>query len=816
MASLLENLGTKLAGAFGEPNQGVSAHTDQESGFSLSESTLAGALRIQGYDPELGLFYSKSSRGFVIESLPLVGIEDSVEKEVMGYFQEVMQEGSSLQFLLIADHRVAPFFSSWQQARNEEIYRHVCERRCDFLKNHYPSGIRNYRLVVSYSVPNGEHTDSSIQAIRDNLLKSLQSHTWARTWDAEDFLTQVGSLLNFDFSREVSKRRWNRYELLSEQLPQGGVLQVEEDRISWDKRADFRSYRAVDYPDQWSLGGMQALIGDLFSDSYRIDTPFVIQYAVHLPNQEKAQAAFKRKMLLTENQGKSGWLIRMVPRLAGELNECDYIRRNLDKGERIVWTQLGVGIWSEPGKLNEHDQLLKSLYRNNQFVLAENRMTHLPHFLSFLPMSWSEYVGDLKRLNLTKTTLTSEASNLVPIQGEWGGSSSPGVLLVGRRGQVLNWNPFDNNAGNYNVVVVGRSGSGKSVFMQELLMSSLGTGAKVFIFDVGRSFEKMCALLNGQLIEFGHNQQLCLNPFTNISIDNEEERSASLGMLKSVVATMAAPNEGTSDLENALIEKAIRVAWETKRNKATISDVAHHLLSDDDARAQTIGKMLTPYMDGGVYAKYFNGECNVDFRKSLVLVELEELKEKKDLQGVIMQLFIMEITNQTFLGDRKQPFHICIDEAWDLLRGKQTGVFIETLARRLRKYNGSLVVGTQSVDDFYANDGALAAFQNSDWMCLLSQKKSSIQRLAESNRLDLEGGKRYALESVSTRHGEYSEIMICDGEGSFSIGRLILDPFSGLLYSTKADEYALVKDRQKQGMSVVEAIESILEEKRNA
>jgi ABC-type iron transport system FetAB ATPase subunit len=49
-----------------------------------------------------------------------------------------------------------------------------------------------------------------------------------------------------------------------------------------------------------------------------------------------------------------------------------------------------------------------------------------------------------------------------------------GVLLLGRRGKLFNWNPFVRiNAGNYNVSVMAPSGSGKSVFLQELASSML-------------------------------------------------------------------------------------------------------------------------------------------------------------------------------------------------------------------------------------------------------------------------------------------------------------------------------------------------------
>ncbi|GAO98170.1 hypothetical protein Cva_00818 [Caedimonas varicaedens] len=45
-----------------------------------------------------------------------------------------------------------------------------------------------------------------------------------------------------------------------------------------------------------------------------------------------------------------------------------------------------------------------------------------------------------------------------------------------------------------------------------------------------------------------------------------------------------------------------------------------------------------------------------------------------------------------------------------------------------------------------------------------------------------------------------------------AIGRLRLDPFSRLLYSSNPDEFRAVKSRMDQGMSVEAAIEDILAE----
>ena len=423
-------------------------------------------------------------------------------------------------------------------------------------------------------------------------------------------------------------------------------------------------------------------------------------------------------------------------------------------------------------KVLNQEETLKSLFRINQFTLVENRCIQLPQFLAMLPMTWAEHAEDLKNLKVLRTTITDECANFIPLQGEWSGTPKPGMLLVGRRGQLLNWNPFDNQTGNYNVAISGRSGTGKSVFMQDLLFNALSTGAKVFVLDVGRSFEKMCHILDGQQIEFSKASNICLNPFSNILNRDSEETDTAIIFLKSIISCMAAPNDGTTDLEKVAIEKAIRKVLETKGSEASITNISEQLLQCEDLHAKKIGTLLTPYTSKGVYAKHFEGKNNVNFQNSMVLIELEELKDRKDLQTVVLQLFIMAITHQAFLGDRKTPFIICIDEAWDLLRGNQSGPFIETLARRLRKYNGSLVIGTQGIEDFFATPGAKAAFENSDWMCMLSQKSGSINALADSKKISLDEAKRFALESLTTRQGQYSEIMICDAEGNYSIARL--------------------------------------------
>ncbi|MEI8295949.1 MAG: type IV secretion system protein TraC, partial [Alphaproteobacteria bacterium] len=579
--------------------------------------------------------------------------------------------------------------------------------------------------------------------------------------------------------------------------------------LSLGTDASVCSYTVTGFPQEWSLYAMNTLIGDEERDQGQIPCPFILHYGIHVPLQDRPKAQILAKSSYVDKQAYSP-IGKYLPAIQREAAELNFVREELGKNARIVQTQFSVILFSPTAKLSKAEKVLTNLFSGKEWKLKSNKFTQLPSFLSCLPMMWgTEMVRSLSSSQMLKTTLSTESCNLLPLQGEWMGTKTPGMMLAGRRGQLMNWYPFDNTQGNYNVCVVGRSGSGKSVFMQELVASTLGLGGRVFVLDVGRSFEKTCFLLEGQFIEFSTKSHLCINPFSTISTDNKEATEDSLAMLKPVVMLMAAPSQGVDDMGAALIEQAIIAAWHGHKTQANLTHVAKWLLEHESRQAQDLGTMLFPYTENGNYGRFFTGPATVNLESSLVVVELEELKERKDLQAVVVQMMIINITNKMFLGDRTMAFNIVFDEAWDMLRGGTSGVFIETLARRLRKYRGSLVVGTQSVNDFFVNPGAQAAFDNSDWLCLLSQKPESIEQLKKANRIHVTPLKEAQLKSLRTKQGDYAEVMIT-GSSGYAIGRLLLDPYSSMLYSTKAEDYSAVQALKAKGMSMKEAIEKVL------
>ena len=60
--------------------------------------------------------------------------------------------------------------------------------------------------------------------------------------------------------------------------------------------------------------------------------------------------------------------------------------------------------------------------------------------------------------------------------------------------------------------------------------------------------------------------------------------------------------------------------------------------------------MLHPYTRDGAYGKYFDSEASIDFGADLIVLELEELKSKKDLQTVVLLIVMYRITREMYFS----------------------------------------------------------------------------------------------------------------------------------------------------------------------
>ncbi|MEO1767688.1 type IV secretion system protein TraC [Thiobacter aerophilum] len=790
--------------------------------------------------------------GFCIETMPQTGSNEEMERVLASLFMSC-PPGTGIQVSLYASPHILPVLrdqarllpvdsdktgGEWEDRRNKNVFREMARRRIDYylegtgksLFSHHVYLLRDYRCVISITTPLSPSVPADVEEairIRESAHATLRSaHLPGWDWGPNDLLNFVADFFDHErvFGRAADKPiEYDDSRLLRSHLSNLEIASSVADsfikfRKGGGEETALQCFSVRQYPRYYRLGNMGALIGDYYQMALAIPCPFLITMGAIILDYESARTKAQVKAARA-TQAAGSYMAHFQPDLQDRKRDWDMVLRAFDNGRNVVQMYHQIVLISRLEDVARSEHAVRAVWRARGFDLAKDVYLQHQALVAAMPCTLTPALQkDLQMFGRAGTKTADNAVMTAPLIAEWKGTETPVVTLFGRRGQIMTFDLFNNTGGNYNFAVAALSGSGKSVFVNELAFRYLGTGAKVWIIDVGRSYRNLCELLDGEFIEFSDERSntICLNPFSMVvDINNDME------MLLPLVAQMASPREPLDNYGYAALAAAIKRVWDAKGKQATITDVYELLktgrLSEDGEHERDLSRLATalePYTKYGVYSSYFEGDANIAFHKPFVVLELEELKSKKDLQAVVMQLMMYRITQEMYL-DRSKRKLVIIDEAWDLMGSGSSAGFIEAGYRRARKYGGAFGTITQSVEDYYKNDATKAAIQNADWLFLLRQKPESIDRLGKEGKLHVDEWMKRQLSSVATEHGYYSEIFVHGPMGS-GVGRLILDPFSMLLYSTRAEDFQAIKTLKDQGMTVVEAIETILQRRKTS
>lgn len=816
---------------------------------SEDTATFSEWLPYRAYLEDRQVFVNRDALGFCLEVRPQSGADEEMSR-VLTALYAAAPAGTGIQFHLFAspairgpltryaalrlpDDDVPEFAALGRAGRHGNIHRTMARRRV----GHYLAGsrasllpaqsylFRDFRLVVSVSLPGSPENLARLDdllLLRDSARATLHAAGFpSRPWTAVDLVNWVSAVvdphrqsgecipLTYDEGRELRDQVIDRSTRM--RIRQTGIDLFNP---AAPLASELRLLSVRSFPPRFALWNMGSLIGDLYQGTLQYPCPFLVTLGVHVLDPEATRNwAFLKAARATTNA--TSYMARFLPDLQERKADWDIVLKAMDDGQQLVDLYHQVALFASPEEITRAEQAARAIFRARGFELTSDTMMMSQALIGSLPMTLSgPFHQDLKRMKRVTTKTSANAVHLAPLVAEWQGTGTPVLLFGGRRGQVMQIDVYDNPAGNYNVAIAGTSGSGKSLLLNEIAAAYLGTGARVWIIDVGRSYEKACRNFGGSFIEFTENASLSLNPFTLVEdIDEDME------LLQPLLAQMVSPREPLDGFRYSTLGAAIKKTWKAKGKAMTVSDV-HDLLAtgrldaeshDEDRRLKDLAAMLHPYTRDGAYGKYFESDATIDFGADFIVLELEELKAKKDLQTVVLLIVMYRITREMYFSRERKKI-VIIDEAWDLLSGGATAEFIEAGYRRARKYKGAFMSATQGVDDYYRNPAAKAALDNSDWMFLLRQKPESIEMMDKLGQLTMDDAMKRLLQSLRTEHGAYSEIFIHSPVGN-GIGRLIVDPYSLLLFSSRAEDFNAINEKRAAGLSVSEAIDAVLRER---
>lgn len=780
--------------------------------------------------------------GFTIEIQPQTGSDNNMEKVLQSIFLQAPPEtGISVQ--LYASPDIMPrmiqknrniltdaYFDikkePWER-RNKNIYRRAAGSRAEFYKKGGFKSLlgegRNYllkdfRLIISVVMPDNYRSEEEIKKaieFRESVMSSLRSaHFPGVIWNQDDLLNWVSDWLRHERVLEPGNMVYKNYDPLMSLRDQfsssGGLAKIQSDSIEMlASDSELVTMTVKEFPKNWKLSDMGNMIGDYFQGSLSYSCPFLITMLASTKRHEEFKMSANIKAADKKNKASSQ-AGRLNPSLAQEAQEWEFAQKVLEDGATMVDMAVKVTLITKREQSRRATTDASAIWSNKGFTIVPDLFLQALSFKATIPMGLTRPVmQDMNKMGHFGRKFSTNAVALSPMIAEWKGTANNTLTLFGRRGQIMGFDLYDNNAGNMNFAVVAASGAGKSFWLNEIALCYLGVGGKVWIIDVGRSYEKLCSVLGGDFIEFTEDANICINPFTSVhNIDEDME------MLKPLISYMMTQGNGSLDgVDMSNLEQAVKAAFRKFGQNCTMTNVRDELLDmckdEGVCPIRDMATMLYPWTKDGMYGKYFEGPATIDFKNDFTVLELEELKSKKTLQAVVLMLLMYRITDEMYVQSRDRKKVCIIDEAWDLMGGGSTAEFIEGGYRRARKYNGAFGTATQSIEDYYKNPGATAALNNADWLFLLRQKKESIERLEKEGRMAMDAWQKRVLLNITTEQGLYSEVFVSSPVGS-GVGRLLVDPFSKILYSSKAEDFQAVKKFESMGFDTADAIDQVL------
>jgi len=799
------------------------------------------------FDTSNRLYFNSGSKGFILSVTPLIGADERTGEILGSFFSEGLPSGACLQVLHHASPRISRIVAPWFAPRYaqggiyEAIARHRAARLYDLVWNSgsadAPFHTRHHQVIISLGVPSASQvSNEELVQCRDGLMSMLRSlNLGVSEMAPQDLLALIDDLTSPTTAPQDDAVPYNPLDPIAAQAIRRDIeLVVHEDRMLlrterfratgnsehgvpeigtvYPDCFDVRHYGVRNMPQRWAPWECARLIGDLFTDKLRFPCPAATMLCLVYPDQEAAGARAGFKFMRTTSLAATK-SARFLPKIAEQSAEWQHVQAELQEGRKLVQVFYGLTAWSPLGDGDRNERAIKSIYKAAGWDLIDERFLQIQGLLAAMPLTLADGLAkDMVRLKRMKTLLSTTAANIAPMQGEYLGGNVPHLIFVGRRGQPFFWSPFENDAGNHNVAICGKSGSGKSVLLQEMCAALRGAGAKVVVIDDGRSFEHSVKLQGGHFVEFTLKAGFCLNPFSMIdgsrAEEDEDYRLDCFGMVKAIIAQMARHSAPLSDTERGLIDRAVNQVWEVRRSNASVTHIGDALQALGNDIAADLATALAPFMAGGTYGAFFEGEATLDLSHDFTVFEMSDLAAREELRSVVLSA-IMFMTSQVMTRTpRSVRKLLLIDEAWSMLKGGSMGEFVETYARTCRKYGGALATATQSLNDYYKSDGATAALENSDWMLILQQKPETIADFKKAGRLDMDDRTETLIRSLKRSGSDYSEVFI-KGPETETIGRLVLDDYSATLFSSSPQTFAAIDAELARGHQLADAIERI-------
>ena len=382
-------------------------------------------------------------------------------------------------------------------------------------------------------------------------------------------------------------------------------------------------------------------------------------------------------------------------------------------------------------------------------------------------------------------------------------------------GLPILYDNFSSRLTNYNMVIFGKSGAGKSVTIKTITArSAVLMGIESLALDAEGEYAIVAEALGGVNVTLSPNSKTVINLFdiepenvkdeitgkerAVLSVENKVE-DVTNGLL--TMARGSTRSQEVNELTKQIISEAVAEEYAalgitnnieslyTRDENGGSVNLNDNYLGRTRKDMPTIGswykricrkaqenenpdyrfhysylvKVMKQYVrEYQGQMAYFDGQSTFELLDGVpfINIDISQLEERfaRPLAQQIMLSWVWEKYVKKNSEDKAKAAkkRVLVDEAWMLLPYPEAVDFLNTMARRARKRNVSLAVISQKFQDFYEKQEVQAVLTSSETKLFLAQDKSEIQYLKEVFKLS---------------EGEAGFLVTCSrGEGLLKVG----------------------------------------------
>jgi hypothetical protein len=318
-----------------------------------------------------------------------------------------------------------------------------------------------------------------------------------------------------------------------------------------------------------------------------------------------------------------------------------------------------------------------------------------------------------------------------------------GGLVIGRNiatGAPVLVDPFDQRRySNANIGVFGHSGAGKTYLLSSLALGALGRGVQVYVIDPEHEYGALARQVGGIDVQLSLGSGHAMNVLDLRPSDRRDESWLGPAAADAVdlCATICG---GLDEAERALLESAVRAAY-GELEQPVLRDVAGRL-----SAGSRVATILRRWVHGSL-GQMFSSPTNVDLEAPIVTFGMRELRD--EMVAPVHFLLAEALWARIKRKDRRRM--LVVDELGLLFEDATIRRFVVSLARRIRKYDGSLVFATQNPGDLLSSDQGTVVATNPAVVFFGAQRPGEAAKLQET--FHLSARQRAFLESA--RRGDF-------------------------------------------------------------